>query len=520
MQLHVDGYGAAQRSLSWRMVVLGTIGSLAALWGAFWTFVFIAHWLSTPNIRDDLALEIVGAILIGFAPLISGVYMLWRALHAYGRLRLLRRLAAAAWAGVPLVRQPLVETLRLTADRVDRLLIDAVELGALVDAPTYAGYPPVPLPMAPPAQLPMAPAQLPMALATLPMAQASPPMRALPLPTGAASLPMGPAQMYAVSPQPAPLPEAGVTHGPWLATAARAAYPSAPPPVAYAPPPPGGDALVGRTLGSYRVTGFVGAGGMGAVYAAEHVRTGGAYALKVLHLDRRTSVEARRRFEREARAAGAIGHPGIATVHDFDTTPDGITFLVMELLRGETLEQRLARLGTLPWEAAVAVTSDVGAALAAAHAAGFLHRDLKPSNVFFARSAAPGTERTVLLDFGLAKPLDASASRVTATGQAAGTPLYMPPEQARGEPLDVRADVYGLAAVLFEMVTGAPPFHDVNLATVYARLLGEAAPAPSRLAPCPPALDAIMARALAKVPNERFPDVPSFIGAIRGAQIA
>ncbi|MEJ7732241.1 MAG: serine/threonine-protein kinase [Polyangiaceae bacterium] len=290
----------------------------------------------------------------------------------------------------------------------------------------------------------------------------------------------------------------------------------APPPAA---PAGGGEGLVGRTLGSYRVTAFVAAGGMGAVYAAEHIRTGGACALKVLHLDRRTSPEARRRFEREARAAGAIGHPGIAAVHDFDTTADGVTFLVMELLHGETLEQRLERVGTLPWPAAVAVTSDVGSALSAAHAAGFLHRDLKPSNVFFARGGA-GAERTVLLDFGLAKPLDAAASRVTVTGAAAGTPLYMPPEQARGEPVDVRADVYGLAAVLFEMVTGAPPFHDVNLAKVYARLLGEPAPAPSRLAPCPPALDAIMARALAKVPNERFPDVGSFIVAIRGAQFA
>jgi serine/threonine protein kinase len=284
-------------------------------------------------------------------------------------------------------------------------------------------------------------------------------------------------------------------------------------------------AMEGRTIGSYRVLARLGEGGMGAVYAAEHVRTGRRYALKVLHLDRRASAEARRRFEREARAAGSIGHPGIAAVHDFDTTSDGVTFLVMDLLHGETLEQRLARVGTLPWPAAVAVTCDVGSALQAAHAAGFLHRDLKPSNVFFAQgeAAAGGAatgERTVLLDFGLAKPLDATASRVTATGAAAGTPLYMPPEQARGEPVDVRADVYGLAAVLFEMVTGAPPFHDVNLATVYARLLGEPAPAPSRLAPCPPALDTIMARALAKVPSERFPDVASFIGAIRGAQFA
>jgi serine/threonine-protein kinase len=496
VQLQVDGYGAAQRSLSWRSVVFGVIGALAGLWGAFWTFVFVAHWAGTPDIRKDLGLEIAGSIIIGIAPTAAGAYLLWRALRAYTRLRRLRHLAAAAWAGVPLQRQPLAGALRLRAAQVDALLIDAVELGALVDAAPYGGYPPVP----PPAPAMRPPMMAPMLAATMPAA------------------PPGPA------PQPWALPEAAVTHGPWMSGPAAYAGASAvrfgAPQAGSAPLAGGRDGLVGRTLGSYRVTGFVAAGGMGAVYAAEHIRTGGTYALKVLHLDRRTSPEARRRFEREARAAGAIGHPGIAAVHDFDTTPDGVTFLVMELLHGETLEQRLERVGTLPWPAALAVTSDVGSALSAAHAAGFLHRDLKPSNVFFARGGAAGAERTVLLDFGLAKPLDAAASRVTVTGAAAGTPLYMPPEQARGEPVDVRADVYGLAAVLFEMVTGAPPFHDVNLATVYARLLGEPAPAPSRLAPCPPALDAIMARALAKVPNERFPDVGSFIVAIRGAQFA
>src|SRR5512140_1766215 len=150
----------------------------------------------------------------------------------------------------------------------------------------------------------------------------------------------------------------------------------------------------------------------------------------------------------------------------------------MDLLAGEALEHGLARGGRLPWAGAQGVVLELGAGLAAAHDHGLLHRDVKPANVFLAR--AGGGERAVLLDFGLVKPVeDAAISRITVTGAAVGTPLYMSPEQARGEAVDARSDVYGLAAVLFEMVTGAPPFLDRTLASVYARLLTTAAPAAS-----------------------------------------
>jgi tRNA A-37 threonylcarbamoyl transferase component Bud32 len=284
-----------------------------------------------------------------------------------------------------------------------------------------------------------------------------------------------------------------------------------------APPPPQPLALAG-TLGpgavinaTWRIEGLLGSGGMGHVYDVSHVRTGRRYALKTLLPDARLSVDALRRFEREARAASALGHPGIVAVHDFDRTSDGLAFLVMDRLEGETLEARLEKRGTLTWDETRRIAGELAEALAAAHAAGLLHRDVKPANVFLSRSGSG--ERAVLLDFGLAKPVeDAKTSRLTATGAAIGTPLYMSPEQARGEPVDVRSDIYGLAAVVYEMVTGAPPFLEPTAARAYARLLSEPAIAPSRLSPLPlPAmLDDLLDRALAKDPGLRPTSVDAF----------
>jgi serine/threonine-protein kinase len=189
----------------------------------------------------------------------------------------------------------------------------------------------------------------------------------------------------------------------------------------------------------------------------------------------------------------------------------------MDLLEGETLEQRLARAGCLPWPEARRIVLEVAAALSAAHDNGLLHRDLKPANIFLAR-AEGAPERAVLLDFGLAKPLEgAGRSRITVSGAAVGTPLYMSPEQARGEALDVRSDVYGLGAVLYEMVTGAPPFLDRTLAGVYARLLTESAPAATAAAryPLPAAVDDVLACALAKTPAGRFDSMRALVGAIQ-----
>lgn len=284
------------------------------------------------------------------------------------------------------------------------------------------------------------------------------------------------------------------------------------------PFPPGTLPLGLVLAGTWRVEGFLGAGGMGHVYDVSHVRTERRYALKTMLPDARLSVDALRRFEREARTASALGHPGIVAVHDFDrhTFEHGsLDFLVMDRLEGETLEERLRKRGTLEWTVASAIARELADALAAAHDAGLLHRDVKPANVFLTRDARG--ERAVLLDFGLAKPVDdAATSRITVTGAAVGTPLYMSPEQARGEPLDARTDIYGLAATLYEMVTGAPPFLEPTVARAYHRLLSEPAVPASRLAPrpLPPDLDALLSSALAKDPDARPTDARTFAAAL------
>ncbi|MGE0321976.1 MAG: serine/threonine-protein kinase [Polyangiaceae bacterium] len=272
---------------------------------------------------------------------------------------------------------------------------------------------------------------------------------------------------------------------------------------------PGGS-MVGALLGgTYRMEALIGAGAMGDVYSATHLRTGRRYAVKTIRRDLPVSEEAQRRFEREALAVNRIGHPGIVAVHDFDRAADGTLFMVMDHLEGETLEARLQRVGKLSWDETRRFALDLASALAAAHAQRLVHRDLKPANVFVRREAE-GTERAVILDFGLAKPVDdAVTSRITATGAAVGTPMYMSPEQARGEVVDQRSDIYGLCAVIYEMATGAPPFMDQTLASVYARLLTEpAAPASALLgSDCPAGLDEVLARGLAKQPGERYSSV-------------
>jgi serine/threonine-protein kinase len=273
---------------------------------------------------------------------------------------------------------------------------------------------------------------------------------------------------------------------------------------------------VGRTLkDTWQVEALLGHGGMGAVFRAKHLRTGRRYALKIMLSHAELTAEALHRFEREATAASALGHAGIVAVHDFDRTPDGAAYLVMDLLEGETLQQRLERRGMLPWPEARRIALEAGDALASAHEAGLLHRDVKPANLFLARDRKG--ERVVLLDFGLVKRMGSGVmSRVTASGAVVGTPLYMSPEQARGERLDARSDLYGLAVVVFEMVVGVPPFFDRTQAAVYARLLREPAPKASSISPaaCPPGFDDVVGRALSTHREDRQESVRTFVGAL------
>ncbi len=396
--------------------------------------------------------------------------------------------------------------------RADRAVIDALALGALTADPrgpeSAPAHPLAPPPYAPAPHTPHAPfAHTPPRTPAYAPTVAGPSVRQqAAAATPGPPIPSAPVQVWT--------PPAPASHLPATAIGAHAMAPHASPAASsLAPGRTSAEQLVGHTLRqTWFVEGLLAAGGMGCVYTARHLRTGKRYAVKTLLPDERISIESLQRFEREARAASSLGHVGIVQVHDFDLEGEP-RFLVMDLLEGETLEHRLARMGRLPWQDARRVVLEVADALAAAHHAGVLHRDLKPSNVFLAQRDGLG-ERAVLLDFGLAKPIREGASVwVTRTGAIVGTAHYMSPEQARGERnLDVRADVYGLGALLYEMIAGIPPFLGATPFAVLTSLLTEAPVPPSHLMQgVPPAVDALVLRALAKQPHERPNDVPAMM---------
>jgi len=278
------------------------------------------------------------------------------------------------------------------------------------------------------------------------------------------------------------------------------------------------DPLLGRVLGdTYRIEGRLGMGGMGAVYRARHVRTGRAYAVKVLLAEMAREPRAFERFRREAEALGGLGHVGIVAIHDYHHGADGLAYLAMDLLQGEDLAARIERVGGVPWDQARSIFEQVASALSAAHSLGILHRDLKPANIFLA--TVPGApERAVLLDFGLVKMAhEGGHAHLTETGTVMGTPAYMSPEQARGAEVDARTDLYSLGVVLHHLVCGSPPFDGPNTTAILAKVLTDPPPSAEARAPhpVPPGLDDLLHVALAKDATERFGDVPTFVAAVR-----
>jgi tetratricopeptide (TPR) repeat protein len=243
-----------------------------------------------------------------------------------------------------------------------------------------------------------------------------------------------------------------------------------------------------------------GAGGMGTIYRARDRRDGAPVAVKVL---RAHDGQAKDRFEREAQVLAELDHPGIVRYVAHGAASSGAMYLAMEWLEGEDLERRLRRDGLTVAEG-VALAARVADALGAAHARGVVHRDVKPSNLFLSEGRL---DRIVLLDFGVAR-LARTAIRATRTGVTLGTPGYMAPEQARGERhIDARADVFSLGCVLFECLTGRPPFFGDHVMAVLAKILLEDAPRLGELcADVPDALEALVARMLAKKPSERPPN--------------
>ncbi|MEK7830822.1 MAG: serine/threonine-protein kinase, partial [Acidobacteriota bacterium] len=265
--------------------------------------------------------------------------------------------------------------------------------------------------------------------------------------------------------------------------------------------------MIGRTLGHYRISSLLGAGGMGEVYKARDLRLDRDVAVKILPEHLATDAEALRRFEREAKAVAALSHPNILSIFDFGTE-DGLSYAVMELLEGETLRGRLQR-GAMGWREAVNVGSAVADGLSAAHAKNIIHRDLKPENLFLT-----GEGQIKILDFGIArvkrtvKPDSetlTSPSDTTRPGLVMGTLGYMSPEQVRGKAVEAPSDIFSLGCVLYEMVAGERPFAGETGAEVIAAILKED---PPRLAESvkdvPPELERIINHCLEKQPEQRF----------------
>ena len=255
----------------------------------------------------------------------------------------------------------------------------------------------------------------------------------------------------------------------------------------------------GATFAGYRIESVAGIGGMGIVYRATHLALGTTVALKIVMPELADDPSFRERFKRECRMAASIRHPNVVRIHHAGEE-QGRLFQAMELIDGGDLRELVMRNGLLPLDRAVCILGQVASALDAAHAVGLVHRDVKPANVLI----EDATGDAFLTDFGLSKSTTQGGG-VTHTGQWLGTPDYIAPEQIRGDGTDARTDVYALGAVLFQMVTGEVPFAKENDAAKLFAHMTDMPPAPSTLRPdAPPALDAVVARAMAKDPAERY----------------
>ena len=216
--------------------------------------------------------------------------------------------------------------------------------------------------------------------------------------------------------------------------------------------------MAGRTIeDKYRLGDKIAAGGMGTVYRAERLMIGDTVAIKILHPEHVADATATERFRREAQAAARLKHQNAVQIYDFGVTDDGLVYLVMELVEGQSLRQIIREQGPLMPSAAAEVLRQSCAAIDEAHRQSIIHRDIKPDNIIVSISGS--SFRVKVLDFGIAKLRDMAATNMTQTGSVMGTPHYMSPEQCVGEELDGRSDIYSLGIVLYEMLAGVVPFN-------------------------------------------------------------
>jgi serine/threonine-protein kinase len=290
-------------------------------------------------------------------------------------------------------------------------------------------------------------------------------------------------------------------------------------------PAPNGKASVhehwiGQVMGNFRLTKLLGAGGMGAVYLAEHKVLPKRAAVKLLKREFAALPEVSERFQREAESAVKIAHENIVQILDFGQRDDGTLYLVMELLEGTSLSGLLKSKGAIPPDRVYSVLRPICLGLAAAHDLGIIHRDLKPDNIFLSQQPTPeGRSREVvkILDFGIAKITSGISSpnaAQTGTGMILGTPFYMSPEQAEGGKIDFRSDIYSLGVILYEMFTGRVPFTADTFGKILLKHIGEAPVPPRQARPdlgITPALDAFILKCLAKNPEDRPADARALL---------